>query len=253
MERNPHILENETLDELRLGGMKILQRKDGYRFSLDPILLCAFAKIKPGDRVLDLGTGSGIIPLILGRVTQAARVIGVEIQPEMADRARRSVLLNELQDRVEIVCGDLRGENPLQGFSPFSVVVSNPPYRRPGTGRHAPDNERALARHELAGGIDDFVRVASERLEEGGRFFMVHLAERLVDLVAVMRLLRLEPKRLRFVHSRAGEAARLLLVEGRKGGRPGLEVEAPLYVYEGDRYSQEVLEIYGEEDPGGVL
>ncbi|MCP3175531.1 tRNA1(Val) (adenine(37)-N6)-methyltransferase [Desulfuromonas sp. KJ2020] len=235
--------DGETLDDLG-PGLRILQGRAGYRFSLDPVLLCGFARIRPQDRVLDLGTGAGIIPLLLASRHESIRVVGVERQEELADRARRSAQLNRLDQRVEIVCGDMRAPEVLSQYAPFTAVLSNPPYRPAGTGRLSPGSERAAARHELAGGLEDFVGTAARCLDDGGRFFVIHLAERLTDILCALRLERLEPKRLRIVQSRAGEAARLVLVEGRKGAKPGLLVEDPLVIYAGDGYSREVLAMY---------
>jgi tRNA1Val (adenine37-N6)-methyltransferase len=244
------VFPDETLDKLRLGGLKIIQEKKGYRFSLDPILLCAFAEMREGDRVADLGTGSGIIPLLLARKTSVAQIVGVENQPSMAHRARRNVLLNELADRVEIREADIRQIPDLLPAQSFGVVLTNPPFRRGGTGRMAPLPERAAARHELAGGLRDFLRAAAFLLKDGGRIYLVYLAERLAELLTTMREERLEPKRLRCVHSRRGEDARMVLVEGRKRGKAGMRVEPPLIVYSGEGYSPEILEIYGEEAEG---
>lgn len=236
----------ETLDELRPGGLTIIQKSDGYRFSLDPVLLCAFASIEEGDTVADLGAGSGVIPLILAARTAAEHIFGVEIQPELADRARRSVLLNSLENKVTILEGDLRALPKSLAPQSFDVVLSNPPYRRRGTGRMAPVAERAVARHELSGGLEDFLRAAAFLLRHGGRFYIVYLAERLAELLALMRQVRIEPQRLRCVHSRMGEEARMVLVEGRKGGGEGLSIKPPLFVYDGECYTEEVLAIYGE-------
>lgn len=238
----------ETLDELRLAGLKIIQKKDGYRFSIDPVLLCAFARVEEGEQVADLGTGAGVVPLILARRTAARRLVGVEIQPALADRARRSVRLNALEDRVEIVEGDLRNLGEVLEPGDFDVVLANPPFRKSGSGRQAPREERAAARHELAGGVTDFLRAAVLLLRHGGRFYVIFLAERLAELLAEMRQRGLEPKRLRCVHSRFEAKARMVLVEGRKGGRCGLTVEPPLFVYEGEKYSPEVSRIYGENE-----
>lgn len=247
MDEETVVRSDETLDTLHVGDLQIIQKKSGYRFSLDPILLCNFGRIGKGEDVLDLGTGCGVIPLLLARKTAARRIVGIELQPEMADRARRSVLLNGLGHKVEIVPGDVR-RITVEEFAPgaFSVVFANPPFRRPQTGRTAPTVERATARHELAGGLEDFIRVASRLLNDGGRFYIVFLADRLAELLALMRRERLEPKRLRCVHGRAGERARMVLVEGRKGGRPELVLEPPLFVYEGEGYSPELRDIYGE-------
>lgn len=245
--REVEIAHDETLDDLRAGGLKIIQSRKGYRFSLDPVLLCGFAKVGKGENVVDLGTGGGVIPLLLARRTEAQRLVGVEIQPSMADRARRSVRLNGLEGRVTILEGDLRRIGEILPSGAFDAVVANPPFRRGGTGRHALGEERAAARHELAGGIDDFLRAAARLLKRGGRLYVVFLAERLAELLEGMRRQRLEPKRLRCVHSRPGEEARMVLVEGRLGGKGGLVAEAPLHIYEGDGYSAEVLALYGEE------
>lgn len=244
---SPPILHpDETLDKLRPAGLRIIQPKAGYRFSLDPVLLCAFARVGDGEEVADLGTGSGVIPLLLAAQTGAARIVGVELQPATADRARRSVALNGLEARIKIVEADVRALRGVLSPQSFAAVLANPPYRPPGSGRQAPAGERAAARHELAGGLADFLRAAAYLLGDGGRLYIVYLAERLAELLAHMREARLEPKRLRCVHARTGEPARMVLVEGRKGGKGGVVVEPPLYVYAGEGYSAEVLEIYGE-------
>lgn len=241
------VYPGETLDDLRAGGLRIIQLRDGYRFSLDPVLLCAFTSIDSALSVVDLGTGAGVIPLLLARRSLTAHIVGVEIQPELVDRAQRSVLLNGLQERISIVERDLR--EIRAGLDPQScdLVLSNPPYRRTGTGRMAPLAERAAARHELAGGLEDFLAAAAYLLKQGGRFSIIYLAERLAELLEGMRRHRLEPKRLRTVHARNGEAARMVLIEGRRNGRPGLIVESPLYIYAGEDYTAEVLAIYGED------
>ena len=235
---------DETLDDLRAGGLKIIQSKSGYRFSLDPVLLCAFARIEEADSVADLGTGAGVIPLVLAAWTGASQLVGVEIQPALADRASRSVRLNGLEDRVEIVKGDLRRISEILPQGSFDAVLSNPPFRRAATGRPAPVAERAAARHELAGGLDDFIDAAGFLLKGKGRLYIIHLAERLAELLEAMRRGGIEPKRLRTVHGRPGDPARMVLVEGRKGGRPGMAVEAPLFVYSGEEYTREVAEFY---------
>ena len=237
---------DETLDDLRCGGLRIIQRRDGYRFSLDPVLLCAFARIGAGESVADLGTGSGVIPLLLARRTAAGSIVGVEIQEQAADRARRGAVLNGLAERITILHRDLRDLRSALAPESCDAVLSNPPFRPTGTGKVAPGDERAAARHELAGGLDDFLAAGHFLLKQGGRFYLIHLAERLAEILSAMQRLRMEPKRLRCVHSRLGEGARLVLVEGRKSGRPGLTVEAPLYIYEGEGYSPEVLAMYGD-------
>ncbi len=240
------LLEGETLDDLRLGGLKIIQRQDGYRFSLDPVLLCSFARIAAEDTVVDLGSGSGVIPLLLARQYGATRVVGIERQPGMVDRSRRSVQLNGLEKIITIRDGDLRQIRSLLDAESAQVVVANPPFRKPESGRVSPQSERAQARHEVAGDLKDFVAAAAYLLGTGGRCYFVYLAERLAELLDLLRQAGLEPKRLRCIHSRAGQPARMVLVESRRGGGLGLTIEAPLYVYDGEHYSAEVLSCYGE-------
>lgn len=247
-EIHPQLCADETLDVLRVGGLKIIQGKKGYRFSLDPILLCAFARIESGDRVIDLGSGSGVIPLILARRTAAAEIFGAEIQRGLVDRARRNVELNGLRGRIDILEADVRRIRDHFTAGRFSVVISNPPFRRIGSGRHAHVGERAMARHEFNGQLEDFLQAAAYLLQPGGRFYVIYLAERLAELLALLQRASLEPKRLRCVHGRSDEAARMVLVEGRRDGRPGMAVEKPLLVFCGTDYTEEVRGFYDAED-----
>ena len=241
----------ETLDNLSIGNLQLLQAENGYRYSLDPILLARFVKVKQGARVVDLGTGAGILPLLLARLSDAAEFIGIELQPELAARAGRNVELNSLQARVRILREDIRNIRDIFPANDVELVISNPPYRQPASGRVAPNNERAAARHELSGGLIDFVAAARWLLKNGGLFAVIYLAERLPELMGRMVSAGIEPKRLRMIHPRQGEAAKMVLLEGRKGGRPGLLVENPLYIYEDGElardYTEEVLRMY--KDP----
>lgn len=233
----------ETLDTLRGGAVKIIQHQSGYRFSVDPVLLANFATVNDGDRVLDLGCGSGIIPLLLARWTGAKQIIAIELQSAQVERAQRNVVLNDLAARIEVHQADLRQLHE-NSFGLFDRVVANPPFRAASSGRCSPGDERAQSRHELAGGLEDFVTTASALLRQGGTFTMIHLAERTADILTALRTANIEAKRLRMVHSRPTVAARLVLVEGRKRGRPGLTVEAPLFVYNGEEYTDEVAAMY---------
>lgn len=240
---SPH----ETLDSLGTGGVKILQPRGGYRFSLDPLLLCAFAEIGARARVCDLGTGSGVMPLLLAKAGKGREFVGIELQEELAERARRSVALNGLADRIRIVRADLRDLPGEFAAASCDAVLTNPPYRKPSSGRVAPGAERGAARFELAGGLTDFLRTAAFLLKNGGSFYLIYLAERLAELCDEMRTFRLEPKRLRMVHSRMGAPAKLVLVEGRRNARTGLTVEAPLIVYKegkGRDYTEEMQGIF---------
>jgi tRNA1Val (adenine37-N6)-methyltransferase len=238
----------ETVTRLKLGELRLIQASKGYRFSLDPLLLVNFSKVREEDQVVDLGTGSGVIPLLLARLSPARQVLGIELQPELALRAEQNVALNQLQEKVRILRGDVRRIRELLPAAGTDLVVSNPPYRKLRTGRVAPQGERAAARHELAGGLADFVRAAAWLLKNGGRLALIFLAERLPELLAQMRDCGIEPKRLRMIHSRQAEPAKMFMVEGRKMGRPGLVIEAPLIIYQGAgrAYTPEVLRIYGE-------
>lgn len=241
------LFSQEEISSLSFGEIEIIQPKSGYRFSIDPILLCDFLIVTSGAGIIDLGTGNGIIPLILAHRDKAAQIVALERQPLMADRARRSVALNGLQDRIKVVQGDVRDLPSELGEQPFDIVIMNPPYRAANTGRIAPNDERAAARHELAGNYLDFLQAAVALLGTGGRVFVIFLAERMAELLSEMRNLKLEPKRLRLVHSRQGEDAKLVLIEGRKNGKPGLNVEPPLFIYKGKGrdYTEEVLKMYG--------
>jgi len=215
-----------------------------YRYSIDPFLLADFCAIRPKDTVADLGTGSGILPLLFCHLYNPKLVHAIEVQPALLVEAQLLISRHMLQDRVRLVEGDVREINEHLMPHSCQVVVSNPPYRTPGKGRVAPHPERAAARHELHGGLDDFVRAAAYVLGDGGRFYVVYLAERLPDLFEGMRAVRLEPKRLRCVHGRISDVAKIVLVEGRKGGQPGLRLETPLIVYDGEEYSPEVQALY---------
>jgi tRNA1Val (adenine37-N6)-methyltransferase len=227
------IAEGETLDQLSCGGVKLIQARKGYRFSLDPVLLANFATLHSGEQVLDLGCGCGVMALILARRYADVEVVGVEIQARQAARAQRSVRLNGLEARVRIEHADVRTWSP-EASGIFTRVLCNPPFRPPRSGRISAGTERSISRHELHGTLDDFIRCAAMALHRSGTLSMVHLPERLTDVVLSLRANGLEPKRLRMVHSRAMEPARLFLIEAQKGGRPGMNVEAPLYVYADD-------------------
>lgn len=238
---------DETLDTLFHGRLALLQRKTGYRFSLDAPLLAHFVTLRNAERVIDLGAGNGVIPLMLASLYSSARIVGLEIQQQMAERAMRNVELNRLRDRVQIVQGDVC---TIQGFFQpltFDVAVCNPPYRGTRSGRANPDPERRVARHEIKATLRDFLRAGSYLLRKGGRIALVYPATRAVDLLQAMREEGLEAKRLRMVHSFEGSEATLVLAEGVKDARSELKVLPPLFVYTEDRkYTPEVKRALGE-------
>jgi tRNA1Val (adenine37-N6)-methyltransferase len=235
----------ETLDSLFGGRLRILQKKSGYRFSIDALLLAHFAAPHPKDRIIDLGTGCGILPLIIAFRKKTEKIAGVEIQPSLADLARRNATLNRLSTRIKILEKDLRdleGEN-LRGI--FDLVLSNPPYRRVGAGRVNPCLEKALARHEFKATLQDVLRAAQYLLKEKGRLAMIYPASRAAELIQEMRQFNLEPKRLQFVHSHPKEEARLMMVEGFKEGRAQVRVLPPLFLYDSaGNYTPEAQQVF---------
>lgn len=242
--------KKETLDALFGGRLKIIQKKEGYRFSIDALLLASFVQARPQNRIIDLGTGCGIIPLILAYQKRGQKIIGVEIQPSLADLARRNVLLNNFGGQIEIWEKDFKelwGENQREFFD---LVITNPPYRRLGAGRLNPHPEKAIARHEIKATLPDILQIAHYLLKEKGRLGIIYPARRAVDLFQELRQKRLEPKKLQFVHSRPNEEARLVLVEAFKAGRAQTEVLPPfiLYATKGE-YSPAAQKIFQGSDP----
>ena len=219
---------NETIDELRGYNLRIIQPRDGYRFSLDPLLLCDFAGIREGERVIDLGTGSGIIPLVLARQSETSAVVGVEFQAEMAEMAQRNVELNGLCERIEIIGGDIRSLRRHFPVSSFDLVVANPPYRRPGTGRISPRRGRDLARHETTATLADFLHTAKYLATLGGRICFIYHVSRLADFLGEAGRQNLAPLRLRFVHGDENGEARMFMTELVKGRKGELKVLPPL-------------------------
>jgi len=219
---------DETLEPFFNGKLQVIQKKKGYRFSIDAVLLNQFIKIRKNERVIDLGTGCGILPLMLSQTTKAHSFVGVEIQKGLAECAKKNVVLNHLEDRILILKQDFR---ELKGtFSPGSldVVLSNPPYRKYRTGRINPSMEKAIARHEIKGTLEDMIDIASYLLPLKGRCYLIFLALRTVDLLVALRAGKLEPKRLQFVHPRFGEEAKFILVESVKASGVELKPMEPL-------------------------
>jgi tRNA1Val (adenine37-N6)-methyltransferase len=235
----------ERLDDLGRAGLRIIQHPGRFPFALDPVLLAHFATIGKRTRALDLGTGSGVIPLLLVARHPGISVSGLELQPELAEMAARSVALNRLEHQIRIDCGDYRQVIDHYGRGKFDLVTMNPPYRETGRGLVSPSAVRAAARFEVSGSLRAIMDAAATSVKFGGRVAMVFVAERLVDLFGQMRAHGLEPKRLRMVHPRFGLQAKLLLVEAVKGGGTGLIVEPPLVVYgEGQAFTPEMQQIY---------
>jgi tRNA1Val (adenine37-N6)-methyltransferase len=245
------IREDETLESLYGGRLKILQKKKGYRYTIDSVLLAHFVEPKKRDRIIELGAGSGVISLLLAFRNPGVRVTGLEIQADLADMAARSVSINGLEGRVKMICGDARKAAEFLETRSQDVAVFNPPYRKIGSVN--PATEKALARHEIAGSIADFLKAASHALEAGGRICMIYPCSRMVEAIHRMRAGKMEPKRLRMVHSKPGSRGDFILVEGMKGGGEELAVLPPLFIYkESEGYSEELEALFRNlSDPAG--
>jgi len=238
--------EGESLVDLQRNGLVIIQDRRRFCFGIDAVLLSGFAEVRSGETVLDLGTGTGILPLLLSAKTEAERLIGLEIQPESAEMARRSVELNGLAERISIVNGDLKDVSSLFGRGTADVVVSNPPYMTGGHGLVNPADAKAIARHEIACTFSDVARAAAMVLRPGGRFYLVHRPFRLPELMTVLSGAGLEPKRMRLVYPSAEKEPELVLLGCVKGGKPSLKTEKPLILKnESGDYTREVRENYG--------
>ncbi|MDD3254007.1 MAG: tRNA1(Val) (adenine(37)-N6)-methyltransferase [Lachnospiraceae bacterium] len=243
---NHRLLPDERIDDLQRNGYQIIQKAGGFCFGMDAVLLSGFAQVKEGETVLDLGTGTGIIPILLEAKTKGRHFTGLEIQKEMADMAARSVALNGLEDRVEIVRGDIKEASRLFGKASFDVVTSNPPYMNDSHGLKNPDLPKAIARHEVLCTLEDVVREAAFLLKPGGRFYMVHRPHRLAEIISVLKEHKLEPKRMKLVHPFVEKEANMVLIESVRGGGPMMKVEAPIIVYkEPGVYTEEIYTIYG--------
>ena len=237
----------ERIDDLQLNGLRLIQNPNWFCFGVDAVLLADYASktIKKGNHVLDLCTGNGIVPLLLSQKSSAKKLVGIEIQTPVAEMAKRSVLLNQLEDKVHIETGDLRDAEMVFGRSSFQYITCNPPYKEAGGGLLTNADTTTLARHEILCTLEDVVRVSSNILAPQGKLCMIHRPERLVELICLMRKYKLEPKRLRFVHPYPQKTATMILIEASRGGKPKLFLDPPLYIYEKPGvYSEEINQIY---------
>ena len=238
--------EGERVDDLHRNGFQIIQNGKLFCFGMDAVLLSGFAKVKEQGTALDLGTGTGIIPILLAAKTQGRHFTGLEISPTSADMAARSVLLNDLQERVEIVRGDIKEAGELFAPASFDTVTSNPPYMIGQHGLVNPDLEKAAARHEILCTLEDVVRAAAKLVRPGGSFFLVHRPFRLAEIIRTLSQYSLEPKRMQLVYPYVDREPNMVLIEAVRGGKPRMTVEKPLIVYrEPGVYMPEITEIYG--------
>ncbi len=236
---------NERIDDLMRDGLKLIQNTDIFCFGMDAVLLSTYARAGKKDRVLDMGTGNGIIPVLMQSKNRGSTYSALEIQEGSAQLARRNVELNHLEDRISVVKGDIKEASTIFGEASFNVVTSNPPYMNENHGIVNPDSAKAIARHELLCSLDDVIREASRCLKSKGKMYMVHRPNRLVDIFDTMRKHHLEPKRMRLVYPYVNKAANMVLIEAVKGGNSQLIVEEPLIVYKTDgTYTDALLKMY---------
>lgn len=237
-----NLLETDTFFN---GRVQVKQNQSGYRFSIDAVLLAYHAKPQSGDKVLDLGTGCGIIPLILAYRKPEIKIFGIEIQKELAEIAAINVADNRMKNRINIICRDMKCLDQAMVSGPVDLIVSNPPYRKLNSGRINPNRQRAIARHEIKITLDDVVKTAGRLLRTMGRFVMIYPAERMTDILTRMNKARIEPKFIRMIHSGIDTQAKLILVEGVKGGRPGIKIAPPLIIYrDNNSYTDEVEKMF---------
>ena len=238
--------KNERIDDLHRKGYQIIQDPGRFCFGMDAVLLSGFAKVKRGEKVLDMGTGTGIIPILLEAKTEGEHFTGLEIQKESADMASRSVVLNQLEEKISIVTGDIKDASKIFGASSFDVITTNPPYM---IGEHGLKNDadaKTIARHEVLCTLDDILGQSAKLLKQGGRFYMVHRPFRLAEIFSKMVQYKIEPKRMQLVSPYADKEPNMVLIEGMKGAKSRITVEKTLVVYEEEgKYTRDILEIYG--------
>ena len=237
---------DERIDDLQYKDLKIIQKNNGFCFGIDAVLLSDFSKnIKNNSVVVDLCTGTGIVAILLEAKTNAKKIYAVEIQEEISEMAKRSVCMNNQEDKIEIINEDLKNIDKILKKASVDVVTVNPPYKKVGSGVINELDTKTISRHEVLCTLEDIVEKSFNILKVGGSIFMVHRVERLVDILSIMRQKKLEPKRIRFIHPCAGKAPNLVLVEGIKGGKPFLKVDEPIYVYDDNgNYTCTIMEIY---------
>ena len=227
------VYPGERVDDLQIQGLELIQNPEGFCFCVDAVFLSDFARVKPGESVLDLGTGNGIIPILLSAKTEGKHFTGLEIQDKTADMARRSVAYNGLEDKVEIVTGDIKEAAELFKPAFFDVITTNPPYMLAEHGLRNPDSSKAIARHEVLCSLDDILRESMKLLQDKGRFYMVHRPFRLTEIMIKMNYYKIEPKRIQFIHPYIDKEPVLVLIEGVRGARSRVTVEPPIVIYEG--------------------
>ena len=241
--------ENERIDDLEYKGLKIIQNVNGFCFGIDSILLADFAKeIKENAIVVDLGTGTGIISILLSKKTKLKKIIGIEVQKEVYDMAKRSVVLNNLQDKIELINENVKTIDKILQNGIYDVIVTNPPYKKVNTGLTNENEMKLISRHEIEATLEDFIKASSKLLKDNGNMYMVHRPERLVDIIDLMRKYKLEPKRLRMIIPKINKKPNMILIKATKNANPFFTIENDLCVYNEDgSYTKEILNIYNKE------
>lgn len=241
--------ENERIDDLEFKNLKIIQNKDGFCFGIDSVLLSDFAKnIKKDSRVIDIGTGTGIISILLCAKTELGKIYGVEIQKEVANICKRNIKLNNLEEKFEVINSDINDIFKILNKNEYDVIVTNPPYKQIGTGAKSTDIKKLISRHEIKCSLEDVIEKSSKLLKSLGQFYMVHRAERIVDIMCMLRKYNLEPKQIRFVHSKKNEKPILILIKAVKNAKQFLKIDSPLIIYKDNgEYTDEILKIYNKE------
>lgn len=243
--RLKYIKEDETIDDLQLKGLNLIQKKDGFKFGIDAVLLSDFAYIKKKHRVIDLCTGTGVIPFLIYGKYEPQSIYGLEIQEDMVDMAKRSTKINSLDEKVFFLNEDLKNIEALKKLEKFDVVTVNPPYKLNNAGIINQNDKLAIARHEILCNLEDVISASRVLLKDNGRLFMIHRPERLADIFILMRKYKIEPKRVKMIHPKIGKAPNIVLVEGQRDGGEYLKWEAPLYVYDDNgKYTKEIDSIY---------
>ncbi|GAA0078953.1 tRNA1(Val) (adenine(37)-N6)-methyltransferase [Clostridium sp. CTA-5] len=241
-----NIEKNELIDDLQLEGLKLIQKIDGFKFGVDAVILSDFANVKNKHRVIDLCTGTGIIPFLLYGKYKPTEIYGLEIQEDMVDMAKRSTILNSLEHKINFVNEDLKNIEFLKTLNKFDIVTVNPPYKLNNAGIINPSDKLAIARHEILCDLEDVICASKTLLKDNGRLFMVHRPERLADIFTLMRKYKIEPKRVKMVYPKPGKAPNIVLIEGQRDGGAYLKWDPSLYVHNEDgSYTKQIDEIYG--------
>ena len=243
------IKENERIDDLEYKGLKIIQNTEGFCFGIDAVLLSDFAKeIKNNSKVLDLGTGTGILSILLSGKTNLNKIYGIEIQEEVANMAQRSVQLNNLENKIEIINKNIKDLENIFEKNSFDAIVTNPPYKKINTGEKNEKENKLISRHEVTASLDDFIKISFNLLKDKGSFYMVHRPERLAEIIYKLKQNKLEPKIIKFVYSNVKSEPKLVLIKSVKNAKEFLKIEKPLFIYNKyGNYTDEILKIYNKQ------